>query len=301
MTITPPSRTDVTRRLITPNALLPDLATAVNTQILALVNGKTASASTQNIFSTQNDAGSSYVWSATAITAALDLTCIPAYGDGNSWYPGVAVSANYMIGNYHAGSTDKRFVAANGTVTTINVSDTRIIGVNGEIFTTGQTSPGGADNTDIAVFKLASALPAGVTFAKVACPDLFSWFAGLSNALDPNPPPQVPVLRIDQDRVAYIHGLLGLYSTAIASPQTVIRQTLLGPFTSWWAQVRDHDSASPTFLIIDGTPVLLMTFRTQFYGPSLTYWYASINAAMAVMGGTDQLTPFRPTSYQNYG
>jgi hypothetical protein len=241
--------------------ILRDINDLATDQMMASLSGQTAGTAAQNLFSTRTDSGSgTYVRSTTWFGHAIDLTCESVYNDGGTPLqtitlvaPDIGIGANHY---FPANGSHVRFVAADGTITTLTIGSSSQIG-----------------STDIQVIKFTSGAPSTITPATIASPNAEGNLSG------------APVLFIDQNQEAFTGDVSGFASGSI-----VVAQSTNSIRSTFWKTPVTGDSSHPLFAAVDGKAILLAAFQTTSSGPSLAENAAAINAAMTSLGSTYQLT-----------
>lgn len=266
-------QTDVFNRFV-PGSLGRHCVDAVDSRIV----GKTL-AIHGPLFSTRNDSTATYVWNAARWCADIDLTCVSVWNStGANTRGGTLVSPRHVVFATHyliAVGATLRFVKADGTVVT-------------RTMTARSSVPG--TYSDLTVGVLDSDVPAGIAFAKVLPVDY-------DTAKMPGVRNRVPALKLDQEKkasVADYYGTNGFWSICLlpTDPQRL----------AMYEEVVVGDSGSPSFLIVNGGPVLthVMLFGGPGAGGLFTDNRAGVNAAMTALGGGYQLTDADLSGFTSY-
>jgi len=240
------------------------------------------------IYSSQDHAGGVYTrntsnWAYSKVQAMTALS--PWNSDSSFQKAGILVSPKHVLFATHyrpADGSTIRFVQADNTVVTRTLS-----GVI-DLPTTGPLYP------DIAIAKLDSDVPVGISFAKVLPTGFQTKFP---SSLQPE---RIPCAATDQEEkllvadVAYIpiQNTVPEYC-AMQVPTSTLRlnfnEGLVG-----------GDSGNPAFWFI-GPDLVLLTMWTGSqnggYGTSIAAFKAEINAAMTALGGGYQLTEVDLSGY----
>lgn len=253
-----------------------DVIGLVNAEVDDRLSGQTAGTSSQNLYSTLNNAGSgTYVRSSTQLAADVDLTGISVFNDGalTATQPATLISPRHVVMAHHS-------LHANGTVfrfvTNTNTVVTRTLSSHSQI-----------SGTDIEIGLLDSDVPSTIKFFKVftAANELLA-STGRAFFTDQN------------------QKLFAGYATLPASTTlSAITQIVASPQSTFWKSGGGvvGDSSHPVFAVVDAQPVLLFVLHvlfstTSIRGDSIAQSYTAINSAMTSLGGGYQLTPVKITS-----
>lgn len=245
------------------------------------ISGKTPSTA-KPIFSTQNHSTATYTRNTNCWAGIWDLTPIsPWNSTGANTRAGTLISPRHIIFAAHyqisAGAT-VRFVDASNNVVTRTMTNK---------LTHPSYSP---YYPDITVGILDSDVPAGIGFAKILPQNWATYLPSLSSTYS------LPALVLDQEEKALISELYSL--GASAGFKTPIDSTRLGFFES----IISGDSGNPSFLIINGTLVLLTvwTFGGAGSGTNILSEKTAINTMMSTLGGGYSLTEVSLSGFNTY-
>lgn len=207
----------------------------------------------------------------------VDLSCAsPWNSSAGALHAGTLVSPRHVLFCKHASfypsaGVTMYFVAPNNTVVTRTLSAVELIG-----------------NADIVVGVLNADVPAGITFAKVLPTNYATYLPGMNTVSS------VPVMSLNQAERASIAGLrtLNIY----------FDNTYSSNYANYTGTIVAGDSGNPTFLIINGAPVLLGVFTWGGYGGGahVAAYTTEINGAMTSLGGGYQLTAVNLTGFSTY-
>jgi hypothetical protein len=244
-----------------------DLNTMATDAVNAELSGKTASSTTQNLFSTRDNTTPVYVRSTTWFGYPVDLTSESVWSTGVTT-TATLISPRHVVMAHHAtlsiGNT-VRFVGNDGTVQNRTLSNKTQIGT-----------------TDIDIGILNSDLPASITPAKVLSAAQEAQLVG------------APILFIDQNQSAFTGDVLGVASLTGSTLTTYAAQSADSTRSTFWKTYVSGDSSHPAYAILDGEAVLLgVAYTAGNTWGGLGQYYASINAAMTSLGGGYQLTQFK--------
>ena len=247
------------------------------------ISGKTPSTA-KPIFSTQNHSTATYTRNTNCWAGIWDLTPISPWNSTGSYQrAGTLISPRHIIFAAHyqisAGAT-VRFVDASNNVVT-------------RTMTNKLTHPSYSPHyPDITVGILDSDVPAGIGFAKILPQNWATYLPSLSSTYS------LPALVLDQEEKALISGLYSLGAGAYAGFKTPIDSTRLGFFES----IIGGDSGNPSFLIINGTLVLLTvwTFGGPGSGTNILSEKTAINTMMSTLGGGYSLTEVSLSGFNTY-
>ena len=214
----------------------------------ALFAGKSPSPATFNLFKTYDNATHTYVRNPECVAAGLDLTCVSvansANADGTGGNRGCVTMVTPLHGvtNAHFGPPNMYGVVYYFVDRANTVYTRRIVA----------GAPVGA--TDLALITFDSPLPASVRPAQLLP-------AGVVNHLLPG----TPLLATNQQKRVVVTELAGL-----AGGEIVVRPAVAPGRRAWTASPPAviGDSDSPTFVLIDGKPRLLLTYHTNITGPA---------------------------------
>ena len=248
------------------------LANHITTGIDTRIIGKNPVVS-MPMYTTMDHATPSYVRNTGCWAADFDLTCVSAWnsyawgGEGGLQRCGTLISPKHFVCASH-------FSIPNGTTMRFVTRDNVVVS---RTVTGGQT----ISDTDIYIGALDQAVPTGATGINFAhfLPRTGSqlYLPLISQTY------RLPTLGNDQERKAIIQDcVFALTGTAssFANPSDSTR-------ASFYEAKIVGDSGSPTLMIINGHPVVLLVyfFGGPGAGPNLSYYTTEINAAMASLGG----------------
>lgn len=237
-----------------------------------LLAGKTAGATTQNLFSTEDDTTPNYVRNASIWATGVDLTSIAASINGTDrTHGGTLITARHIVLAAHLGlqaGHTLRFVSATGVVTNRTVLSVATI--------TG---------TDILIARLDSDVPAGIAVAKVLPATWRTKAPSLAYGL--------PIAHVNQFKKL---NVLDWFNCALGN-EAYVRAPTDSKRLEFYAGVINGDSGSPAGLIIGTEFVLLGCWHTQTTFPMLADNITAINAAITTLGGGGSLTTFDISGY----
>ena len=257
------------------------------------------------LFSTRDDADATYAWNANFWGHDIDLTCLSPW---NSYHQnqqaGTLVSPRHLIFANHyvpATGTTIRFIESDGTVVARTVTALQRAG----------------SVADIAVAILDSDVPSGISFANVLPAD--AWTAKLPGISYLS---RLPILCTNQDKWGFV-GSLGVLSPRPGA-DTQLNSNVPSDTTQFAFAIqgdglpspRMGDSGSPSFLVINGAPVVVMLWTAtgsgttsgapQGLGSDVLTYTSDINTAMhslsiAAGASTDyQLTAVDLSGFTSY-
>jgi hypothetical protein len=248
------------------------LAKHCTDQINSMISDKTQ----LNVFQSPYNSDT-LVRNASCWANVIDLSCVsPWNSEAGSLYSGTLISPRHVVFCAHADFYPKNgatitFVSSSGYKITRTIIDSVRLG-----------------SADIRVAILNTDVDNGVTFAKVLPTNWAAYLPGL------NYESYIPVMCLNQTERASIAGLrsLNLGFTNIYASQ----------YSSYYGEIVVGDSGNPTFIIIDGKPVLLGVFFTggAGYGSHIAYNTSAVNSAMSTLGGGYQLTHVDLSSFSSY-
>lgn len=250
------------------------LAEAAVAEVAALISGKTPPSfsgsppypnSIVNIFGT-NGRHNPNIWA-----SGVNLTCIPRNGGTN----GVLITPRDMIYAAHFGSSAPTFVDSGGTSHPRTTAATTAI-------------PG----TDILVSTLNADLPSGVKPCKLVPSNIRSY----------SPPPatsfaqadRYPMVFTNQDRTLLIGGVYGFNSLVR------LGGAISSTFSGWSYPLRQFDSGSGVFLLINNQIALLTNWYTTTSGPIHADYISEINAAISAHGSPHSVSTINLSEFQTY-
>lgn len=250
------------------------LAAAVTAEVAALLAGKTPPSfsgsppfpsSIVNIFGT-NGRHNPNIWA-----AGIDLTCIPRNGSTN----GVLVTPRDMIYAAHFGSSAPTFVDSGGTAHSRTTVATAVI-------------PG----TDILVSTLNADLPSGVRPCKLLPSNIRSYSPPPTGSLTQGN--RYPMVFTNQDRTLLIGGVYGYGNSVSLGP------AISSTFSGWSYPLRQFDSGSGVFLIVNGQLGLITNWHTTSFGPVHSDNISQINAAIAANGSPHSVSTIDLSEFQTF-
>jgi hypothetical protein len=220
----------------------------------------------RKIYLSQDHTNQIYVRRPHCWAASVDLTGLSPWNQtGGATRAGTLISPRHIAFAKHyplsttPGNNQLVFVTADDVTVTRNL--------------TAVSYPGG----DIGIGVLDADVPATISFHRVLPTN---WGSDLSSVNG------LPMLHLDQEEKALVRDMSSLGANCLHRDPTdptrlSYSETLIG-----------GDSGNPGFLIIGGEAVLILTHHTSVNGPSYTFWYDQVNAAMTALGGGYQLTPY---------
>ena len=212
----------------------------------------------------------------------IDISCVsPWNSEGGSLDSGTLISPKHVVFCEHAS-----FYPKNGsTITFVSSSGNKI--------TRTIVNSIRCANADIRVAILNEDVDSGVTFAKVL-PTNWATYLPTNFWLIRNYQSYIPVMCLNQTERASISGLVHLTLHFNNLPDN--------RYSSYFGQIVVGDSGNPTFIIIDGKPILLGVFSTGGAGSGshVGYHTEGINSAMSTLGGGYQLTHVDLSSFSSY-
>lgn len=227
--------------------------------------------------------------------ADVDLTCLAAYnsygwgGEGGPQRAGTLVSPRHFLCATHfliPVGTRMYFVKQGGKVAVRTVTDYRTVG------------------PDITVGVLDSDVPAGINFAKILPFSAYNFrkklYAPEGYEAQVYPWP-VPVLNCNQFREGLVADV-GTWGPAGVNYVCSNRPPTDPQRHEFYKDVIVGDSGSPSFVIINGTAVLLTqwTYGGAGQGDEDVYYAPLINAAMTELGGGYQLTEIDLSAFPDF-
>lgn len=212
----------------------------------------------------------------------IDMSCASPWNNAaGALYAGTLVSPRHVVFCHHA-----NFFPPNGA--TMYFSSPSSVVISRTLTNTVKIP-----FTDIRIGVLNADVDSGVTFAKVLPTTFESYLPDLAGGYNGDPTKStVPVMSLNQTERARIAGLYGLghfYS---------LRRT--DDYPAYYVPTILYDSGNPSFLVINGGPVLLGVFYDRGGGDHVAYHTTAINAAMTTLGGGYQLTPVDLSGFTTY-
>jgi hypothetical protein len=282
------------------------LGSDIFSEISAMISGKTPSASTQNIYSSTDDVNHVYTRNPNIFTGAVDLTAIPVWSDwdsppptgsnpyGGARFNGILVTPDILIQSNHAyipNGTTVYFVKNDNTTVSRTITASAHVGV------------------DIQVMKLSSAVPSGITPAKVFA----SGSVGISDGTDGTKMTKAAisyahplVLFTNQYRSLSIGSAVAFDSdvVAIIQPGQYIYSPNTSQYAGWYLPIASGDSGSPILMVINGQAVALGTwyYKSGYFpdgASDIVGNISAINAAITSLGG-QTLTPVDLSGFPTY-
>jgi len=242
------------------------------------------------IYTTQNHSGGVYTrntnnWAYSRVQAMTAIS--PWNSDSTFQKAGILVSPRHVLFATHyrpADGSTIRFVQADNTVVTRTLS-----GVI-DLPTTSPLYP------DIAIAKLDSDVPAGISFAKVLP-------VGFEDKLPANiQPGRIPCAATDQEEKLIVIDLAFLPHDNSVTEYCSMQIPVSALRSGFNEGLVGGDSGNPAFWFIGSDLVLLTMWSSANnggYGTSVAAFRDDINAAMTTLGGGYQLTPVNLSSYPN--
>jgi hypothetical protein len=234
-------------------------------QIDSRIAGHTADATSQDLFSTRNNGSSTYVRSATFFAKDLDLTGVSVYTDETTSNgalktvtligPDVGIAAHHTdvtVGRHY------RFVAADGTVTTLTVHSVAQIVAS-------------ANGGDVDVVRFTSPAPASIKYYPILSLPALNRFVESGT----------PVFYIDQNQQGFV---------AETNGGAFSLQQGTGDRAPFWKSVISGDSGHPVFAVLGDELALIGTFFGITFGPAVSNYIADINTAIGSLGSSAELT-----------
>lgn len=269
------------------NIIQANLVEHITQNIRNGIQGLSPSATTEDIFSTRDNATKSYTRSTTIWKDSVNWTCIPSVasqaGDilaNRAWFHGVLVTPDIVIGANHADCYETLgFVDANN-----NLYERVIQG--------GMTGGIQIGSTDIKVKRLTFPVPDSITPAKV----LPVWaYQGATVKIRPSERAAGIPCVFSNRRKELLVGQCSEIDTyvGLVSPSAT-------DFVPWYTAPSGGDSASGIFFIIENQPVLLSTLFNVTMNPCISENVTAINAAIIALGSSTQLTFIDLTDFISY-
>lgn len=233
----------------------------------------------RSLYSEISDFSGTYVRNSSILTGNLDLTCIPVWNSvtGNGKFTGVLISRGVLLTaehiedfypSYKVGMSF-RFVTNTNEVITRTVSAIHKAG-------------NGLNDTELMAFS--EDLPESISICKVLpktasstyAPKAFSWGFG------------VPCIYCRQNRQIYVGSY---YSNNIQ---------LNNNYPLWYFSPIAGDSGTGAFLVINNHLVVLWTWMTPSYGPSISMYYDDINTRINILKPGQSLTDIDLSGFSTF-
>ena len=106
----------------------------------------------------------------------------------------------------------------------------------------------------------------------------------------------VPVIGFNQTPRLVVRNL---FSLSNASQQVTHFEYTTAPYSDYTQSVIGGDSGSPSFILIDGKPILLTAYTGHGSGPAHGAYINQINSAMTTLGGGYQVTQYDVSCFSN--
>jgi uncharacterized repeat protein (TIGR02059 family)/uncharacterized delta-60 repeat protein len=106
----------------------------------------------------------------------------------------------------------------------------------------------------------------------------------------------VPVIGFNQTPRLVVRNLFSLSNT---SQQVTHFEYTTAPYSDYTQSVIGGDSGSPSFILIDGKPILLTAYTGHGSGPAHGAYINQINSAMTALGGGYQVTQYDVSCFSN--
>jgi hypothetical protein len=270
--------------------------------INAMIYGKTASSTTQDLYSAINDGTGAYTRNSSMWASGIDLSCIPVWNSFIAQYNnGVLITPRHILQAAHYGTiggpnppdhgatppgTVMRFVDANNNVVERIVADTN---PNDDVGVADTHNPNALPNfyngivisgTDIRIIELTEDVPSTIKPARVFPSDVTNYLPNLSGG--------IPVAFTRQDRDLRI-GEWWYSSSSIDG----VRLPASSSYDSWYYLPRGGDSSSGVLALVNSTPVVLGTWLGPATTPNISSYISNINSAL---GSGYSLVEFDPDS-----
>ena len=263
---------------------VPTLDQLISGTMNSLLDGKTASDDTFDLYSVADDANDTYVRNPDLWAAGIDLSCIPVWNsfwssqnpDWGTWANGCLVTPRDLIQAAHFDppmppGTVLRFVDANNNVVEGVVADNNPDDDNDPTPNdhNGVVIPG----TDIRVVQLTQDLPSNIKPAEVFPANIADLLPTLSSG--------IPVAMANQFRTLRIGNLDSINN------YFDVHRTSGTTYDDWYSDTEEHDSGSPSLAIVGSTPILLGTWLSNdhFYGSnsgsSVSAYIDEINSVLS--------------------
>jgi hypothetical protein len=213
---------------------------------------------------------------------SIDISCVsPWNSEGGSLYSGTLISPRHVVFCEHAS-----FYPKNGsTITFVSSSGNKI--------TRTILNSIKCVNADIRVAILNEDVDSGINFAKVL-PTNWATYLPTNYWLITNYKSYIPVMCLNQTERASISGLVTLSQNFL--------NIFDSKYSSYYGEIIVGDSGNPTFIIINGEPILLGVFSSggAGLGAHIANYTTAINSAMSTLGGVYQLTHVNLSSFTSY-
>lgn len=237
--------------------------------------------------------GLSYTRNESFFAGDVDLTCVsPWNSSGKNTMAGTLITPRHVIFAAHfqpAAGAEIRFVKADGTVVSRTIT----------AIATHPDYAALALYPDLAVGVLDQDVPAGISFSKILPDDWRDYMPSLSAA---TPTPCIRFNQFGRVSVAEWRGGFGVSN----DPNSAVRFTCGVPTDAgrleYYEPVVLFDSGCPSFIVVNGEPVLLGPFSTGGAGTgTLVSGHAeAVNAMLTTLGGGYQLTTVDLSEFPTY-
>lgn len=246
------------------------LAKKISDDTDALIAGKTASATTQQLWSSVDYSAGTGTRNTSNIAAALDLSPISLSNSSKFYFPGLLISPRHIVGAGHAqAGSPITFKRADGTYQTVTVVSANKTG-----------------NHDLSVAYLSAAIT-GITPFKLMPSN---WKDYLKSLDGQSARGKVPVIiRVahnnsgafsDQISIGELYALsAGFDSTRFVS----INMPTDSPRYSWHTPASGGDSGAPIMLLVNGALILIAARYSVGGGYALADQAAEIKARMLAL------------------
>ncbi len=257
------------------------LARHIVDQTTALIGSHTAD--DMPIYSVQNHTGATYTRNTSCWVYPLNLTAISPWNSrGGQTRGGVAITPRHVLVAKHyplAVSDTVRFVTAGNVVVDRTVD---------AIYNVPETV---AYSKDVQIVRLDSDLPASITPVKFLPANAYEYLP----SWDAWP---LPLIYTNQsERMACAPSKISHQSAADYVASIVTTEP---PYGVMYEQVIVGDSGSPTFVVINGTPVLICHWTFAGMGAAHHMMLTEIAATLTTLGGGHTLSTVDLSSFTDY-
>jgi hypothetical protein len=256
----------------------------ISSSISSFINGKTASPTTYNEYSSINDSTHAYIRNVNLWSNGIDVTCIPAYRGGTTTGRGILVTPDTMVHAAHVGpgiGTTFYFVDNNNTTVSASVISSSVVA--------GDLMIARLDR------QLTSSIKPAKIFNKLALQPYTTGSFNISNeAFNSH---NIFTVQYNQFRTSRI-GMWYLPASTVNS--IVMPSPTSSMMYPWWSQIVSGDSGNPYFTIVNNEVVAMGTWFYAGGGPAISYYQNEINAAITAIGSSTQLTTASLTGFTTF-